>query len=91
MNNLNLVSSQGTERVQPCVVPVQDKITFTTYTSTEPLSKRYWTDKGLIQKQAAAKMYKGTAVRVTMPFAEFPNPDKPEPKRVNYPQDIVLL
>lgn len=49
-----------------------NKITFTRYTSTEPLSKRYWTDdKGLIQKQAAAQMTKGTAERVTMPFADF--------------------
>jgi hypothetical protein len=71
-SNLSLVPNPGTEYVEPCVVPVQDKITFTLYTSTDHLSKRYWTDKGLIQKQAAAQMYKGTAERVTMSFAEFP-------------------
>jgi hypothetical protein len=71
-SNLNLVPNQGLECVKPCVVPVQDKFTFTIYTSTEPLSKIYRTEKGLIQKQAAAQMYKGTAERVTMSFAEFP-------------------
>lgn len=46
-------------------------ITFTKFTSPEPLSKRYWLEDGTIQKQAAAQMTKGTAERVTMPFAKF--------------------
>ena len=48
-----------------------NKISFTIYTSTEPLSKRYSLENGLIQKQAAAQMYAGTAKRVTMPFKKF--------------------
>jgi hypothetical protein len=71
-SNLSLISSQGTEYIEPCVVQVQNKITFTQYKSTTSLSKRYWLEDGEIQKQAAAQMYKGTAERVTMSFAEFP-------------------
>ncbi|MGZ4956192.1 MAG: hypothetical protein ACXV8Q_13885, partial [Methylobacter sp.] len=48
-----------------------NKITFTQYKSAEPLSKRYWLEDGLIQKQAAAQMTKGSANRVTMHFADF--------------------
>ncbi len=48
-----------------------NKVTFTIYKSPEPLSKRYWIGNGLIQKQAAAQMTKGTAERVSMPFANF--------------------
>jgi Family of unknown function (DUF5906) len=47
------------------------KVTFTIYKSPEPLSKRYWINDGAIKKQAAAQMFKGTAVRVTMPFSGF--------------------
>jgi hypothetical protein len=71
ISNLSLVPSQGEE--QPCVLPVQNKIIFTQYKSSDPLSKRYYLEAGEIQKQAAAQMYKGTAERVTMPFADFPN------------------
>jgi len=48
-----------------------NKVIFTIYKSPEPLSKRYWIDNGGIQKQAAAQMTKGTAERVSMPFANF--------------------
>jgi len=68
-SNLSLVPSQGEEEL--CVVPVQNKITFTQYKSNDSLSKRYWLEDGEIQKQASAQMTKGTADRVTMPFADF--------------------
>ncbi|HEY8097748.1 MAG TPA: primase-helicase family protein, partial [Methylobacter sp.] len=48
-----------------------NQITFTQYKSPDSLSKRYWLEDGLIQKQAAAQMTKGTANRVTIPFADF--------------------
>jgi hypothetical protein len=98
MNISNL--SQGTEYVEPCVVPVHDKFTFTIYTSTTSLSKRYWLEAGIIQKQASAQMYKGTAVRVTMPFAEFPNAlSKATEKQafgyglhqLNYPDQVSIV
>lgn len=50
-----------------------DKINviFTQYKSADSLSKRYWLEDGLIHKQAAAQMTKGSANRVTMDFAGF--------------------
>lgn len=50
-----------------------NKITFTQYKSPDPLTKRLWLEDGVIHKQAAAHMTKGTATRVTMPFADFAN------------------
>lgn len=49
-----------------------NEIIFTRYQSTGPLSKQYWLENDVIQKQAAAQMYSGTAERVTLPFADFP-------------------
>ena len=48
-----------------------NQITFTIYKSTEPLSKIYWTESGVIHKQAAAQIHTATAGRVTLPFANF--------------------
>lgn len=48
------------------------KVTFTRYTSSAPLSKRFWLDGELIRKQTSTTMTVGTAERITMPFAEFP-------------------
>jgi len=47
------------------------KVTFTRYKSSAPLSKRYWLDGELIQKQTSSTMTAGTAERVTISFAEF--------------------
>ena len=48
------------------------KVTFTRYKSSTPLSKRYWLDGGLIRKQTSSTMTAGTAERITIPFAKFP-------------------
>lgn len=49
-------------------------ITFTLITSQNTkLSKRYFLDAGIIQKQSAVEMTKGKAQRLTMPFANFQN------------------
>jgi hypothetical protein len=47
-------------------------VTFTRYKSSAPLSKSYWLDGKQIQKQATSTMSAGTAERITIPFAEFP-------------------
>ena len=48
------------------------KVTFTRYKSSAPLSKHYWLDGDLIQKQTSTTMTAGTAERVTITFSEFP-------------------
>ena len=48
-----------------------NQITFTQYKSNGSLSKRYWLEDGVIQKQAAAQMIRGTADRVSMLFEDF--------------------
>jgi hypothetical protein len=48
------------------------KVTFTRYKSSTPLSKCYWLDGELIRKQTSSAMTAGTAERITIPFAEFP-------------------
>jgi predicted P-loop ATPase len=47
------------------------EVTYTRYTSTKPLSKEYWLVNGVIQKEANALLYKGTAEIVTSTFEEF--------------------
>jgi hypothetical protein len=49
-----------------------NEITFTIYKSTGSLSKRCWLDGTQVKKQASAQMTKGSAERVTMAFADFP-------------------
>lgn len=48
-------------------------MTFTLYSSKDPLSKTYFLKDGKVNKQAAAQMTTGTAERVTIPFADFAN------------------
>jgi len=71
--NKNVIQLPKVQHDAPAISAGVEKnqITFTSYQSTEPLSKRYWVEEELIQKQAAAQMFKGTAKRVTMPFVEF--------------------
>ena len=78
---------------------MSELITFTRYTSPETLSKRYWLEDEAIQKAAAAQMYKGTAERITMPFADFKNElEKATSKQafgygvhpLNYPEKINI-
>jgi len=54
------------------IAPLEQVVTFTRYTSTEPQTKRYWLEGGITHKQATPQMSKGNAERVTLPFSDFP-------------------
>ncbi|MDO9267793.1 MAG: DUF5906 domain-containing protein [Methylobacter sp.] len=66
---------EANDVIAPVVVVADDDIdpcvTFAIFKSTDPLSKMYWLEKGDVRKKAAAQMYKGTAVRDTIPFSRF--------------------
>lgn len=47
-------------------------VTFTHYNSTDPLSKTFYIEGGVLNKVASAQFSKGTAERVTMPFKDLP-------------------
>ena len=67
------------------------KVTFTRYKSSSPLSKRYWLDGELIQKQTSSTMTAGTAERVTIPFAEFPQALTKATKKQAFDYGYTLL
>jgi Family of unknown function (DUF5906) len=49
-----------------------NQVTFTHYKSTDPLSKTFYLQDGVLNKVASAQFSKGKAERTTMPFSELP-------------------
>jgi hypothetical protein len=66
-------------------------VTFTRYKSSAHLSKSYWLDGKQIQKQATSTMTAGTAERVTIPFAEFPQALTKATKKQAFDYGYTLL
>ncbi|WP_340123643.1 virulence-associated E family protein [Methylobacter svalbardensis] len=71
--NIIFNESDFTLNIKALQESAKNNITFTIYTSSySELSKKYYREDGAIKKQASAQMTNGKAMRVTMPFENFP-------------------